>query len=83
MFIEKKYSTVSFKKNDTNYNVHEVYDRITTECPEFKIKDQVVRLEPFICSPCTLRLCVVNHRKPANDHRNPPPQRYRARYNRQ
>lgn len=47
MFPEKKYSTVSFKKNDTNYTVHEVYDRICAECPQFTINGEVVRLEPF------------------------------------
>lgn len=47
MFPEKKYSTVSFKKNDTNYSVHEVFDRIIEECPQFMINGEVVRLEPF------------------------------------
>ena len=47
MFPEKKYSTVSFKKNDTNYTVHEVYDRICAECPQFTINGEVVRPEPF------------------------------------
>ena len=51
MFPEKKYSTVSFKKNDTNYNVHEVYDRITTECPEFKIKDRSCVSSPLYVRP--------------------------------
>lgn len=47
IFPDKKYATVSFPKTNTDYTVHEMFDRITTEMPEFMIRDTPVHLEPF------------------------------------
>ncbi|KNB42606.1 hypothetical protein JH06_5091 [Blastocystis sp. subtype 4] len=49
IFPEKRYATVSFPKENGNYNVHEVFDRITKENPHFTIRGAAVRLEPFNC----------------------------------
>ena len=67
IFPEKRYATVSFPKENANYTVHEVFDRIMRENPHFTIRGAAVRLEPFNCRSVVFGFIIVNHKRPSYD----------------
>lgn len=63
IFEGKKYATVSFNKQNRDFNSHEVYDRIEASKKEILVCGRSVRIEPFICTCRAGALHVVNHKK--------------------
>lgn len=63
IFDGKKYATVSFNKQNHDFNSHEVYDKIEASKKEIQVCGKSVRIEPFMCMWRLGALSVVNHRK--------------------